>query len=180
MKYANFLFAPAFVLLIHYFELRLVVFLYLLMAVGFFIYMYTKKSSFRDMIVPCMYVAVLSIAFYFSSLEMVKYMPATISSIFLLMFIDSHFNKKYMILGFTDKFYKRKLSQAEIEFLKRGDLYWVLVMLVNTVIHIYIVNFYDDIIWAFYSSIGWYIWFFICLIAQIAYGKVYGVKVSSR
>ena len=113
-------------------------------------------------------------------METVKYIPVTLSSIFFLMFVDSHFNKKYMILGFTQKFYKKELKKEEIEFLKKGDLYWVGVMLVNTLVHIYVVNFTSDVVWAFYSSVGWYVLFFGALIAQIVYGKVYGVKVHIR
>lgn len=172
MKFANILFAPMFVLLIHYFEFRLVVFVYLVIAIAFFLYMYKKKSTYRDIIIPSLYVVILCIALYFSSLETVKYIPVTLSSIFLMMFIDSHFNKKYMILEFTNKFYKKELKEVEVEFLKKGDIYWVWVMLINTVIHLYIVNYSSDIVWAFYSSVGWYGLFFGALIAQIIYGKV--------
>jgi len=80
-------------------------------------------------------------------------------------------------LGFTRKFYRKELSKEEIEFLKKGDGYWVVVMLINTIIHLYVVNFTSDIVWAFYSSVGWYILFFTALAGQIIYGKVYGVKV---
>ena len=180
MKFLNIIFAPAFVLLIHYFEFRNVVLAYLVMAIVFFVYVYRKRSSYKDMVVPALYVIILSVAYYFSSFETVKYIPVTLSSIFFLMFVDSHFNKKYMILGFTQKFYKKKLKEEEVEFLKRGDFYWVIVMLINTIIHLYIVNFSSDLVWAFYSSIGWYFYFFGCLIAQIIYGKVFGVQVHSR
>jgi len=172
MKFVNILFAPMFVLLIHYFEFRLVVFVYLVIAIAFFLYMYKKKSTYRDIIIPSLYVVILCIALYFSSLETVKYIPVTLSSIFLMMFIDSHFNKKYMILEFTNKFYKKELKEVEVEFLKKGDIYWVWVMLINTIIHLYIVNYSSDIVWAFYSSVGWYGLFFGALIAQIIYGKV--------
>ena len=169
-----------FVLLIHYFEFRSVVLLYLVIAVLYFVYMYKKMSGYKDIVVPSLYVVILSVAYYFSSFETVKYIPVTLSAIFFLMFVDSHYNKKYMILGFTQKFYKKELKEEEVEFLKRGDFYWVLVMLVNTMIHLYIVNFSSDLTWAFYSSVGWYGYFFTALIAQIIYGKVYGVKVFYR
>ncbi len=177
MKFANILFAPMFVLLIHYFEFRSVVLGYLIMAILYFVYMYKSMSSYKDVIVPFLYVAILSVAYYFSSFETVKYIPVTLSAIFFLMFVDSHYNKKYMILGLTQKFYKKELKKEEVEFLKSGDFYWVLVMLINTLIHLYIVNFTSDLVWAFYSSIGWYVYFFGALIAQIIYGKVFGVKM---
>ncbi len=132
------------------------------------------------MILPSIYVLGFSIAYYFSSFKTVKYIPVILSTLFLFLFIDAYFNKKYMILGFTKKFYKKKLKYEEIEFLKKGDGYWIVVMLINTFVHLYIVNFSSDAVWAFYSSIGWYILFFISLLIQIFYGKTYAVKMYSR
>ena len=180
MKYANIILAPMFVFLIHNFEFRVVVLGYLVMALLYFVYQFFKMKSYKNLLIPSVFILTLGIAYYFSSLQTVKYIPVTLSSIFLLLFIDAHFNKKYMILEFTKQFYKKELSKDEIEFLKKGDGYWVVVMLVNTLIHLYVVNFTSDIVWAFYSSIGWYILFFTALIAQIIYGKVYGVKVHIR
>ena len=174
------IFAPLFVVLLHYFKFESVVLVYLVMACGFFIYSYVKKDSLKDMVLPTIYVVALGIAYYFSSFESVKYIPVTLSVIFLFLFIDSHFNKREMVLGFTKKFYPKELTQEEIEFLKKGDGYWVVVMLINTMIHLYVVNFTSDVVWAFYSSIGWYILFFVSLIIQIVYGKVYGVRLYSR
>ena len=174
------IFAPAFVLLIHYFEFRSVVFVYLLMATIYFIFKYFKKKSYKDMVIPSINIVALSTAYYFSSLQTVKYIPVTLSTIFLLLFIDAHFNKRYMILGFTKRFYPKKLTKEEEDFVKKGDGYWVVVMLINTLIHLYVVNFCSDILWAFYSSVGWYILFFTALAVQIIYGKVYVVKVHTR
>ncbi len=173
-------FAPMFVLLIHYFEFKLVVLAYLLLAIGYFIYSIFKKKSYRDMVMPTIYIVAFFIAYYFSSMQSVKYIPVTLSMIFLLLFIDSHYNKKEMILGFTKQFYKKQLSDAEVAFLKNGDIYWVWVMGVNTLIHLYVVNFCSDAFWAFYASVGWYILFFTSLLMQIIYGKVYAVKMYIR
>lgn len=172
--------APSFVLLLHYFEFRTVVLVYLVFAIVFFIYSYIKRTSYKDMVMPSIYMIALSIAFYFSSLQSVKYIPVILSGIFLLLFIDAHYNKKEMILKYTKKFYKKKLSYEETEFLKQGDGYWVIVMLINTLIHLYVVNFTSDVIWALYASVGWYILFFIALIIQIIYGRVYAIQMHSR
>jgi len=174
------IFAPLFVVLLHYFKFELVVLVYLLMACGFFIYSYMKKDSLKDIILPTIYIVALSIAYYFSSFETVKYIPVTLSSIFLFLFIDAHFNKREMVLGFTRKFYPKELSIQEVEFLKNGDGYWVVVMFINTMIHLFVINFTSDVVWAFYTSVGWYILFFVSLIIQIIYGKVYGVRLYSR
>jgi uncharacterized membrane protein len=150
------------------------------MSVGFFVYRYLKKEKFSDLILPSIYLVILSIAYYFSSFETLKYVPATLSSMFLFLFLDSYYNKKEMVLGFTRRFYLKELTSQEVEFLKNGDGYWVVVMLINTLIHLYVINFTSDVVWAFYTSIGWYILFFVSLIGQIIYGKVYGVRMYSR
>ncbi len=166
------LFAPLFVLCIHYFEFQTVVLVYLVISIVYFIYTFIKKIELKELLVPSIYVGILSIAYYFSSFQSVKYIPVILSSIFLLMFIDAHLNQRWMILGFTKRFYTKELSVDEIKFLKQGDAYWVVVMLINTMIHLYIVNFCTDTTWALYSSVGWYVLFFVSLIAQIIYGKL--------
>jgi len=180
MKFLNILLAPLFVVLLHYFELRMVILLYLCISIIFLIYRFFKRKTYKDILLPSMYIIAFSIAYHFSSLQTVKYIPVILSTIFLFLFVDSHFNKKYMILNFTKKFYRKKLKEEEIKFLENGDAYWIVVMLINTIIHLYIVNFSSNEIWAFYSSIGWYILFFISLIIQIIYGKTYAVKMYTR
>ncbi len=174
------LFAPAFVLLIRYFDLKSVILGYLVLAIIFFIYKFLKRESHKDLLMPTIYVVALSVAYYYSSLEAVKYIPVTLSMIFTLVFVDAHLNKKEMILGFTRKFYKKELSQDEVKYLKKGDGYWVGVMLVNTLIHLYVVNYSSDVFWAFYASVGWYGLFFGALAIQIIYGKFYAVQMYSR
>jgi uncharacterized membrane protein len=176
----NIIFAPAFVVLIHYFEFRSVVLVYIIISLVYFIYTFMKKSSNKEMLLPTIYLVILSLAYYFSSFETLKYIPLTLSSIFLALFIDSHFNKKEMVLNFTKQFYKKELKPQEVAFLKNGDGYWVWVMSLNTLIHLYVINFTSDVVWAFYTSVGWYILFFGALAGQIIYGKVYGVRLYSR
>lgn len=174
------IFAPTFVIALHFFAFKRVTLFYLVFASVFFIYSYIKKSKLQDMVMPSIYLMALAVAYYFSSLQTVKYIPVTLSLIFLVLFIDSHYNKREMVLGFTKKFYPKELSNQEVEFLKKGDVYWVGVMFINTLIHLYVVNFTSDVVWAFYTSIGWYILFFIALITQILYGKYYAVKMYYR
>jgi len=179
-NFVGLIFAPLFVVLLHYFEFRSVVLFYFILACGFFLYSYLRKNSFRDMVLPTIYMVALGVAYYFSSLESVKYIPTTLSIIFMFVFVDSHFNKREMVLGFAKKFYPTKLTPQEIEFLRGGDKYWIYVMGVNTLIHLYVVNFTSDVVWAFYTSVGWYIFFFVSLIIQIIYGKIYCVRMYSR
>ena len=174
------LFAPTFVLSLHFFDFRVTSLIYLIIAIFFFIYTWRHKESYKDLVMPTIYIIALSIASYLSSFETVKFIPVTLSMIFLTLFIDSHYNKREMVLEFTKRFYRKELSQAEENFLKDGDFYWIFIMLINTCIQIYVIYYSSDVVWAFYTSIGWYILFFVSLIVQILYGKFYAIKMYYR
>ncbi len=174
------LFAPVFVILLHYFEFDMVVKFYLIVAIVFFIYSFSRKQYARDMLMPTVYLVALILANCFSSMEVVKFVPVSLSLLFFVLFVDAAWNKKHMILGFTKQFYPKELDEAEEAFVKNGDGYWAVVTFVNTLIQIYVVYAGSDIVWAFYTSVGWYILFFVSLVAQIIYGKVYAVKMYYR
>ncbi len=102
-----------------------------------------------------------------------KLLPAFLASIFFVVFLLSLLYKKHMILHFTQQFYKKELLDKEIEFLKKSDLYWVLVTFFNTALQVLFALFSNDIIWAFYASIGWYLYFAVALLIQVIYGKIF-------
>ena len=107
---------------------------------------------------------------------LLRLFPALLSSMFFFFFLNSYINKKNLILRFTKKFYHKELSVAELNYLSKGDGYWVIVTFLNTVIQVFTGLFCSDLIWVFYSSIGWYFYIFTALIIQIVYGKIYAIK----
>jgi uncharacterized membrane protein len=173
------LFAPTFLISLHYLEFKTVVLSYLFLSIFFFIYSFFKKKTLKDLGVPSIYVLLLLFAYFSSSFEMVKFIPVLISATFFALFIDASMHKRELILGFTKKFYKKKLSQEEVLFLKDGDSFWAVVTLINTLIQLTLVFYGSDTLWAFYSSIGWYGFFFISLAIQIIYGRFYAIKLYS-
>ena len=102
-----------------------------------------------------------------------KMVPPLFASIFFFLFTAAFFSKKHLVLSFTKRFYKKALDAKEEEYLKGGDAYWMGVTLINTVVLINMGLFADNVTWAVYSSVGWYIYFFSALIVQIVYGKVF-------
>jgi len=101
-----------------------------------------------------------------------KMVPTLYSLVFLSLFTVATFSKKHLVLKLTKKFYKKELDEKEQEYLKTGDAYWMGVTLINTIILINMGLFADDVTWALYSSVGWYIYFFSALLLQIVYGKL--------
>ncbi|MEA2092161.1 MAG: hypothetical protein U9O83_07340 [Campylobacterota bacterium] len=173
------LFAPSFLISLHYLEFKSVVLFYLFLSIVFFIYSFFRKKSLKDLTIPGIYLLLLFFAYFNSSFEMVKFIPVLISATFFTLFVDATMHKRELILGFTKKFYKKELSQKEMLFLKEGDRFWAVVTLINTLIQLALVFYGSDTLWAFYSSVGWYGFFFASLLLQIIYGKFYAIKLYS-
>ncbi len=116
-------------------------------------------------------------SFFYISARMI---PSLISLFFFLLFLSAYLSKKALVLSFTKRFYKKILTGKEEQFLKNSDLYWAFITFLNVVIQTLFGLFSNDYIWAFYSSIGWYIYFFTALTVQIIYGKWYNIDKEER
>ena len=170
-KLLSLLYAPLFIVLMYNFEFKAVVLIYLFLSIAFFIYRYIKKTTLKDLVLPLFYIVMLVTAYYFASMEVVKLVPVTLSAVFFVLFVDSMLNKKELIYTSTKKFYPKELEEWEVSYLKKGDTYWAVVTMINTIIQIAVVYLANDYVWAFYTSVGWYIFFFSALFLQIIYGK---------
>jgi uncharacterized membrane protein len=171
-KLLSIIYAPLFIVLMYNFEFKAVVLIYLFLSVIFLIYRYINKTTLKDLILPFFYIVMLLLAYYFASMEVVKLVPVVLSAVFFVLFVDSSLNKKELIYSFTTKFYPKQFQEWEVSYIKKGDAYWAVVTFINTLIQVFVVYFADDFVWAFYTSVGWYIFFFMALFIQIVYGKL--------
>jgi len=121
---------------------------------------------------PLLYLLILGFAYYFDQVTTVWFLPVLISGFFFVLFVNAHFKGKKLILHYTRKFYKNNLTQSEQEYLAKGDAYWMFVTLFNTLLQILFGLGNNHVLWLFYSSVGWYIFFFFALALQIIYGKI--------
>ena len=174
------LFAPSFILLIRFYDFKIVTIIYIILAIMLFSTILITQKDYKELLIPSIYIILLSFAYYFGNFNTVKIIPVLISSIFFTLFLNATIQKKALVYSFTKKFYPKHLQNKEVEFLKRSDLYWTVITFMNTFIQLILVFYDNTVFWAFYSSVGWYILFFVALIAQIAYGKLYAInKMSS-
>ena len=173
------LFAPSFLLLINYFDFKQIVLIYIFVLVLFLLYSLKQKKKLEDYIILGIYLVLLSIAYFYASFETVKFIPVFTSMAFFTIFAHSAIKKKELIYNLTKKFYKKELHEAESRYLKEGDLYWAISILLYTIVQVALIFTASDTVWALYSSVGWYIYFVLVLGLQIIYGKMYAVKMSS-
>ena len=174
------LFAPTFLLFIQYFEFKTVTLVYIFLSFIALIYAYIKKKEKEDFVILIIYLLLLSAAFFTNSFNTVKFIPVFSAMAFFSIFAYGAIYKKELIYKFTARFYKKKLSDAEIIFLKKSDAFWAFSILLYSILLISLVYYGDDALWVFFSSIGWYIYFLLILSLQILYGKVYALKMYSK
>ncbi len=173
-------FAPSFVLLIRFYNFKIVTIIYIIFAIILFGITLIRKKNYKDLLTPFIYIVLLLFAYFFNSFNGIKMIPVFISLIFFTLFLNATIQKKALVYNFTKRFYPKPLQNKEIDFLKKSDFYWTIITFINTLIQFILVFYGNNVAWAFYSSAGWYILFFIALVAQISYGKLYAInKMSS-
>ena len=174
------LFAPTFLIFIQYFQFKSVALVYIFVALLFLIYAYIKKKKMEDFIIVSIYLLILTIAYFNASLETVKFIPVLSAMTFFAIFAHSALKHNELIYKFTTRFYKKEISDAEVLFLKAGDSFWAVAIFLYAMFLLALVYMANDMIWAFFSSLGWYIYFVLALLAQIVYGKFYAIKLYSK
>ena len=174
------LFAPTFLLLIQYFEFKTITLIYILFSlfIIFYVYITTRKSE--EFTIAFVYLIMLILAYFTNNFNTIKFIPVISALAFFSIFAFAALHKKELIYKFTTKVYKKELTEAEILFLKNGDAFWAMSILFYALFLSILVYYGDDNIWAFFSSVGWYIYFVITLIIQVTYGKLYAIKMYTK
>lgn len=168
----SFIFAPSFILLLQFFAFEDLTLSYGVLMFVYLLFSLIIKADLKTISTPLIYFVFIVIAYFFSSLAYVKAIPALISSFFFLFFLESALSKRHTVLKFSQRFYKKKLSVAEEKFIASSDAYWAVVTFFNVFIQVALIFNENNQLWAFYSSVGWYIFLGSALLLQILYGKI--------
>ncbi len=115
-------------------------------------------------------VTVLGIGAYFSgSFTALKLYPLLLSLLFLTYFIASVLTKRYVLIAWVEKFKKRSLNDQEYHDVIVSHWFWVGVLTINSLIHLYLVVQSDTVFWALYSFVGWYFYFGVAMVLQLSF-----------
>jgi len=113
---------------------------------------------------------VLGVGAYFSgSFTALKLYPLLLSLLFLTYFIASVVTKRYPLIGWVEKFKKRPLNDQERKDVIVSHWFWIGVLTLNTLIHLYLVLRSDTVFWAVYSFAGWYLYFGVAMALQLSF-----------
>ena len=105
-----------------------------------------------------------------------KAFPLTMSIIVTFLIYLSYRKKDSMVLKYAKKFIKKEISEEEQKYIQKSTLYWVGVSFVNVLIHFVLFIGDEVVVWAFYSSIGWYGVFIVGGILQFLHRKFVFLK----
>ena len=167
------LFPPTFVIALYYYDFNFVAFIYCVFMLVYLIVSIVFKEDIKSVSTPLIYFCFVLFAYLFNSIEFVKVIPAFLSMIFFFIFFIAYIQKKALILQFSKRFNKKELTPSKKAFLELCDGYWAGVILLNTLIHIGLILLQNNELWAFYSSVGWYIFLAMGLFFQVVYEKLF-------
>lgn len=139
------------------------------LGLSFGVFSWLKHRSMKELISPSIAVMIGIGAYFSESFIALKLYPLLLSLLFLLYFILSIITKRYPIIGWVEKFKKRPLSVAELQDIIVSHWYWVGVLALNSLIHLYLIIKSDTIVWALYSFVGWYLYFGVAMIFQLLF-----------
>lgn len=174
--FLSLVFPPLFILGITFFEFKTVVLVFTAFMFFYMILSLVLKQSLKEISTPIIYFSFLLIAYLVSSLALVKLIPALISGSFFLFFLNAYIQKQQMILKFANKFSPKLIDKPTQEYIGKSDGYWAIALFINTLIQIALVFYDNNELWAFYSSVGWYIYLFFVFVLHFLYGKFYILK----
>ena len=133
-----------------------------------------RNFSLKKSLQPIVLIFIGLITIIFKSSLILKSFPLILSTSFFIVFIYSQVTKKYFLIQYIQKF--KELDDAEIIYLKKTHIIWIIVTLVNVLLHTYFLFIGTIEEWTFYSTIGWYILLGCGILFQIIFRKFYDKK----
>lgn len=156
-----------------YFSITQLGIFFTLIGIFWFIFV-LQKFSLKRSLQPVALIFIGLIAIIFKSDLILKSFPLILSISFFIAFIYSHVTKKYFLIEYIQKF--KTLDKSEIIYLQRTHLIWIIVTLINVLLHTYFLFVGTLKEWILYSTVGWYILLGCGILFQIIFRKFYDKK----
>lgn len=163
------LYAPLVFLSLRYFDIKMVSIILFVVSTLWFLLLKNKKEF--SILFPLFYMLVAIIAYFLKDFLVLKIIPLLISSLFSLFILLSYLQRRSIILYFAEKFSKTPISEKEKEYIHRSTLFWFVLSVINTAIHLIIFLDTNLSFWLYYSSFGWYFLFAVAGIIQFLHRR---------
>lgn len=151
------LYAPLVFLSLRYFDIKIVSIILFFVSLLWFFILKNKKDF--SILFPLFYMLVAIISYFSKAFLALKIMPLLISTLFSLFILVSYLQRKSIILHFAEKFSRTLISTEEREYIHKSTLFWFVLSVINTAIHLTIFLDTNITFWLYYSTFGWYLLF---------------------
>ena len=168
------LYAPFIFILLKYYDIKIIASIIFIISLLWFIFLENKKEPSALSLVFYFFVAIF--AFFSESFIFLKTIPFLISLFFSMYILFSYIQNKSIILSFAEKFSKKSIGESEKVYIHKSTLFWFIVSVINTLIHLSFLLDTNLNFWLYYSSIGWYFLFLIAGIMQFLHRRYIFLK----
>jgi len=168
------LYAPLILLLLKYYDIKIVASIVFIISLLWFILLKNKKEPTAFFLL--FYLVLAVVAFFSEAFIVLKTIPFLISSLFSLYILFSYVQKKSIILFFAEKFSKKPIGESEKKYIHQSTLFWFIVSVINTLIHLSFLLDTNLNFWLYYSSIGWYFLFLFAGMIQFLHRRYVFLK----
>jgi uncharacterized membrane protein len=151
------LYAPLVFLSLRYFDIKIVSIVLFVVSTLWFLLLEDKKKL--STLFPLFYMLVAIITYFLKDFLVLKIIPILISSLFSLLILFSYLERRSIILYFAEKNFKTPILEKEKEYIHKSTLFWFMLSMINTAIHLIIFLDTNLSFWLYYSSFGWYFLF---------------------
>jgi 1-acyl-sn-glycerol-3-phosphate acyltransferase len=166
---------PFVLIMYHYFGVSMAGLWLAILAVLLIAFSYFTHQPIKKSLSPFIAFLIGIGAYISENFITLKLYPLLLSLLFLLYFILSIITKRYPIIGWVEKFKKRTLRESELRDVIVSHWYWVGILAINSLIHLYLVVKNDTTLWALYSFAGWYLYFGMAMIFQLLFAHREGI-----
>ncbi len=166
------LYAPIVLALLYFFDVTTTGILLTVLSATHIATLALKKERKEAFFLPLAVFVCSLFAAIFGNESYLRFAPLLISLGFLAVFALYAINKKSIPLEATIRFKKGELSERQKAFLASSHNWWIITLAINSGLHIYTLIFGDTLLWAVYSSFGWYVLFGVTLAINIIIGKL--------
>lgn len=139
-------------------------------------FLYSIKKDRKESYFPLIYILFAIFTFYMENFILLKILPTVLSFFICILMFISYKSNESIILHFIEKFTNFNINENEKAYIHKSTIFWILISLINTIIHLIIFFIPNINFWIYYTSIGWYILFILAGFIQYIHRKYFFLK----
>jgi uncharacterized membrane protein len=132
------------------------------------------------LLLSTLYAPLILLILYYAQMPLeevlyLKAVPMLLALFVTILMIHSYLGDNGLVLGIAKRL-KKDIDERESAYINASTKFWIGVALLNVVIHGYLFLGNDTMVWAGYSSVGWYLLFGVAALVQFIHRQTVFIK----